>query len=104
MRRRTAFALGAFVFAFVMQYATGLTSLAMTLRSMSSAWKGVVPRPQNGSKTTAPGFVNRFTQVSTKISGNIAKYGQSAWKRWLNWWPPALQGGREQTSRPIECL
>src|SRR5262249_12910085 len=70
--------------------ATGLTSHARPLLFIRLAWKGVVPRPQNGSHTRSPGTLKRSIQCSANDSGNMAKYGDIAWKRCLGeWWVKA---------------
>src|SRR6266851_5414847 len=74
---------GVAAFAAETQYATGLTSHAIALRSFRRASRSVVPRPLNGSITNSPArvYVRMFSRAN--VSGNIAKYGQSACKRCL---------------------
>jgi hypothetical protein len=74
---RAAALLGGSAFAFEIQTATGFTSQPAASLPFKRLSNAVVPLPLKGSKTTSPCF-DHARYFLTKVSGNIAKYGQMA--------------------------
>src|SRR5271156_6865534 len=81
MRSSTSTSAGGAALARDRQNATGFVSQPIARRPFNRLSNIVVPRPQNGSSTISSGFDQASKLRRTKVSGNIAKYGQIEWKR-----------------------
>src|SRR5260221_6727736 len=60
-------------FAAVSSWAKGLRSLPTPIRPSAQAWSGVVPRPENGSRTTSPGREYRAMNAWVSAAGKLAR-------------------------------
>ena len=66
----------------VSKWANGLRSLPTPIRPSAHAWSGVVPRPENGSRTTSPGREYRAMNAWVRAAGKLARYEHIGWNEW----------------------
>ena len=69
-------------FAAVSRWAKGLRSFPTPIRPSAQAWSGVVPRPENGSRTTSPGREYRAMNAWARAAGKLARYEHIGWNGW----------------------
>src|SRR5207342_251664 len=64
----------------VSRWANGFRSLPTPILPSAQAWSGVVPRPENGSRTTSPGREYRAMKACVSAAGKLARYEHIGWK------------------------
>src|SRR5258706_9274603 len=79
-RVRASAAVAGSVFAAVRRWARGLRSLPTPIRPSAHAWSGVVPRPENGSRTTSPRREYRPMNAWASAAGKLARYEHIGWR------------------------
>ena len=71
---------GGSIAAAVSSCAKGLRSIPTPMRRSSPAWTGTVPRPQNGSRTTSPGRLQRAMRSCASAAGRLPRYVHMGWR------------------------